>query len=155
MSERVDKCMPSIDALLDNDLMPLLRQVVRKRMTQYLEVAAEIRDEQRSPRYEALRIIAGSVAAALGRHGATDVDDPGEAIDLIAEERDKLRQDIQQERRHLMEAEFERDTLQARIDDAPFGWWDPEEGSLSAENLLCHRFNDDCKRVALVVIDDE
>lgn len=45
--------------------------------------------EGRSPSYDALLLIAQSVAGALERAGLTDCDDPGEAIDVIRERLEK------------------------------------------------------------------
>lgn len=43
-----------------------------------------------SPSYDALLLIAQSVAGALSRAGLTDCDDPGEAIDVIRERLETL-----------------------------------------------------------------
>lgn len=48
----------------------------------------------------------------------------------------------------------ERDALQARIEGAQVGWWDPEEGLLSVASLFNRQLTDGCKRVALVVLDN-
>lgn len=61
-----------------------------------------------SPSYEALLIIAQSVAGALVRAGVTDCDDPGEAIDVIREGYEK-RISEQKSSRIALLAPVERD----------------------------------------------
>lgn len=75
--------------------------------------AAELESalSQQSPSYDALNIIALSVAAALERAGVTECDDPGEAIDVLVQG-------------------YER-TI-ARLSDAPSA---PEQRAAPAERL--------------------
>ncbi|HEY4529362.1 MAG TPA: hypothetical protein VIG97_03385 [Luteimonas sp.] len=60
--------------------------------------------EQQSPSYDSLLVIAQSVCAALARAGVTDCDDPGEAIDVMRENLEARVAFLESERRRLQES---------------------------------------------------
>jgi len=81
--------------------------------------------EQRSPSYDSLLVIAQSVCAALARAGVTDCDDPGEAIDVMRENLEARVAFLESERRRLQEGAAPQPPAEAQ----PSAWrilWSPD-----------------------------
>jgi hypothetical protein len=95
------------------------------------EFAAVVAERDRA--HDILDIVIGSVGSAIVRAGLEPVDDPGEAIDIIA---------------------AERDALQARIDASPIVKRSQlRSGIVPGDYSVPSDWNPDGKFVALVVVE--